>query len=259
MEEALTINAAGIRFHASQLGSKPRAVFLHGFGGDIQTWDRVWSLLGENLPALRYDQRGFGQTIDTTQTPFAHADDLLAILNALNIDQCDLIGVSMGGAIALNFALTHPQRVRKLILISPGMVAWEWSEEWRVLWRQIIAKARAGAMEEARQLWWQHPLFATTRNSAAGAALYQSIMRYSGTQWVHDNQKLMVPDVERLHTLQVSTLMLTGAADHADFRLIASLIEASAPNVSRIDWPDFGHLLPLEYPAGCAREILSFL
>jgi pimeloyl-ACP methyl ester carboxylesterase len=114
-------------------------------------------------------------------------------------------------------------------------------------------------MDEARQLWWQHPLFATTRSGAASAPLYQSIMAYSGAQWVHDNQKLMLPDVERLHTLQARTLLLTGARDLEDFRLIADLIEASATDVTRMDWPDYGHLLPLENPAGCAREIRSFI
>lgn len=259
MEKTLTINAAGIRFHAKQLGAQPRAVFLHGFSGDLQTWDLMWPLLGAALPALRYDQRGFGQSIDNSQVPFSHADDLLAILNARNIERCDLVGVSMGGAIALNFALDHPERVRNLILISPGMVAWEWSEAWRGLWQDIVAKARAGAMEEARQLWWQHPLFATTRDGAASDVLQQSIMRYSGAQWIRDNQKMMLPDVERLHALQVRTLLLTGACDLEDFRLIADLIEASASAVTRIDWPGCGHLLQLENPAGCVREIRAFL
>ncbi len=88
--------------------------------------------------------------------------------------------------------------------------------------------------------------------------LYQSIMGYSGAQWVHDNQKLMLPDVERLHTLQARTLLLSGVRDLEDFRLIADLIEASASDVTRIEWPDCGHLLPLENPAACAREIRSF-
>ncbi len=137
LERALTINAAGIGFHARQLGAQPRAVFLHGFGGDLHTWDSMWPLLDDELPALRYDQRGFGQSVESSQPLFSHADDLLAILGALNIERCDLVGVSMGGAIALNFALDHPERVQKLILISPGMVAWEWSDAWRALWRAI--------------------------------------------------------------------------------------------------------------------------
>jgi pimeloyl-ACP methyl ester carboxylesterase len=258
-EKALTIDAAGIAFNARQLGEQPRAVFLHGFGGDLSTWDFVWSALGNSLPALRYDLRGFGQSVDNNAEPFSHSDDLLGILNALNMECCDLIGVSMGGAIALNFALDYPGRVRNLVLISPGIVAWEWSAAWKTLWRSIVAKARAGDMDAARQLWWQHPLFATTRVSAAGSALFESIMRFSCVQWLRDNQKMTLPDVERLHQLNIRTLLLTGGRDVEDFRLTAALIEASAAQIKRVDWPERGHLLQLEDPIGCTREILSFL
>lgn len=259
MEKTLAINAGGIDFHARQRGEEPHAVFVHGFGGDLHTWDLLWAAFGENLSAIRYDLRGFGQSIDNSNEPFNHADDLLAILDAKNIECCDLVGVSMGGAIALNFALDHAERVRNLLLISPGIVAWEWSDAWKALWRPIVTKARAGDMDGARQLWWQHPLFATTRNSEGASALYESIMRYSGAQWVRENHKMMLPDIERLHQLCVRTLLLTGEQDFEDFRLTADLIEASATNLKRIDWPNRGHLLQLEDPGSCMREIVSFL
>jgi pimeloyl-ACP methyl ester carboxylesterase len=108
-------------------------------------------------------------------------------------------------------------------------------------------------------LWWAHPLFATTRDSIGGLALYDSIMRYSGEQWINDHHQLMLPDVERLHLLATRTLLLTGGCDLDDFRLMADLIEASACKVQRIDYPLHGHLLHLEDPASCAKHITAFL
>ena len=259
MENSRIIRTAGTGFHASQTGATPRAVFIHGFGGDLHTWDGVWTSLGGALPALRYDLRGYGQTASGDGRPFAHADDLLAVLDALGMELVDLVGVSMGGGIALNFTLDHPQRVRNLVLISPGLVAWEWSVEWRETWQPIVDRARAGALEEARRLWWQHPLFASTRTSPAGAALRQSIMRFRGDQWIRDEHRPMLPDVDRIHLLQTRTLLQTGDRDLADFRLIAALLEASAGNLTRIDYPGLGHMLHLEDAAGCARDILAFL
>lgn len=259
MERALTIRAAGVDFRARQVGDRPGAVFLHGFGSDLHTWDAVFSVLGEALPALRYDLRGFGRSVCRDDAPFSHTDDLLAILDTLTLEQCDLIGVSMGGGVALNFALDRPERVRSLVLVSPALVAWEWSDEWRAMWRPIVERARAGAAAEARRLWWQHPLFATTRDSVAGPSLFESIMRYPGAQWVHDNHRPMLPDVDRLTALKTRTLLLTGGRDLKDFRLIADLIEGSAANVMRIDLPGAGHLLHLENAADCARHVLSFL
>lgn len=259
MDNVITIRTGGVDFHARQLGGRPRAVFLHGFGGDLHTWDGVWSVLGENLPALRYDLRGFGQTLCESEASFNHAADLLALLDAAEIRQCDLIGVSMGGGVALNFALDHPERIRNLVLVSPALVAWEWSEGWREWWRPIVERARAGKMDEARRLWWRHPLFATTRKSRARQALYDSIMRFSGSQWVHDNHEMVPPDVERLHLLRTRTLLLTGGRDLEDFRLIADLIEASVPDVERVDLPACGHMLHLEEPVVCADRILTFV
>jgi len=263
MTDILTISTPNVDFRVSRQGAHPSAVFVHGFGDDLHSWDSLWSALdenlGENFTALRYDLRGFGSSVCRQQVPFRHADDLLTVLDASAIDRCDLIGVSMGGSIVLNFTLDHPERVRNLVLISPHPVAWEWSQSWLELLQPIVACARAGALDEARRLWWEHPLFSTTRASAAGPALFESIMRFHGEQWVHDHHELMLPDVERLHLLTTRTLLLTGGRDLEDFRLIADLIEASSDQVRRIDDPARGHLLHLEDPAGCAMRIGAFL
>lgn len=259
MDIVRIIQASGIQFHARQRGDEPRVLFLHGFASDLHTWDRLWAELGDALPALRYDLRGFGKSTHGDERPFSHADDLHNIVDALGTDIVDLVGVSMGGGIALNFTLDNPQRVRRLVLISPSLVAWEWSEEWRELWQPIVERARAGALEEARRMWWRHPLFATTRASAAAPSLRESIMRFSGDQWLRDNHRPMLPDVDRIHMLETRTLLLTGDRDLEDFRLIAALLEAAAGNLSRIDHPGLGHLLHMEDAAGCAGEILAFL
>lgn len=259
METAETIEAAGIEFCARQRGDHPQTVFLHGFGGDLLTWDRLWAALGEDFPGLRYDLRGFGRTIDRGSEPYSHTDDLLAILDSRQIDRCIPVGVSMGGAIALNFALSHPGRVAKLVLISPALVAWEWSEDWKNLWRPIIGRARAGAMDEARELWWRHPLFTTTRHSPAARDLRDAIGRFSGSQWVSDREKPALPDIDRLHRLAVDTLLLTGERDVEDFRVIADAIASSVTHLTRIDVPGRGHLLHMEDPDACARHIRRFI
>jgi len=233
-------------------------VFLHGLGDDLRTWDSVWEAMGDGLGALRYDLRGFGKTV-CSGVPFRHADDLLSLLDAAGIQCCDLVGVSEGGSVAINFTLDHPERVRSLILVSPGLGAWEWSQAWQELWQPIVTSARRGDLAEARRLWWEHPLFSTTRASDARDILFASIMRFSGRQWIRDYQEPQLPDLERLHLLKTRTLLLTGGQDLDEFRLIADLLEASVNNLQRIDYPVRGHLLHLEDPAECARKIGAFL
>lgn len=253
------VQRADAALQAEMRGTRPSAVFVHGFGGDRHGWDGIWDRLDDTLDAVRYDLRGFGQSEALAQTPYSHSDDLLAVIDAAGIERADLIGISLGGSVAFQCALDYPERVRRLVLISPLIAGWEWSEEWRTLWRQITSAARAGRMDEARALWLAHPLFETTRGSGAAAVLAQSIARYSGAQWIADNEKPCLPALDRLPFLQAPTLLLTGARDMPDYRLIADLIEGSAPEVTRIDYPDYGHMLTLEAPDICSAAIGEFL
>lgn len=253
------IRAADLEFNTHQSGDHPEIVFLHGFGSDLHAWDGVWDIIAPKMGALRYDLRGFGQTVCERNEPFCHADDLLAILDALQIDTVTVCGVSMGGAVALHFALEHPDRIDKLVLISPALVAWEWSEKWKALWRPIVDLARAGKIDEARERWWQHPLFASTRNSRGAQPLRDMIMRFSGAQWIRDYERPSLPEVEHLYTLRVPTLLMTGELDMEDFRLIADVIEGSTDRVTRIDMPVLGHSLQMEDPELCAHHLLKFV
>lgn len=234
-------------------------IFVHGFGGSRHDWQPVVDALPATLPLVTFDQRGFGQSAGEPGVPFSHADDLLALLDALAVDQADLCGISLGGATVLNFALSHPQRVRRLILVSPLMVGWSWSDDWIERWKAIGRKARAGDLDAARELWWQHPLFASARSCPNASLLRASIMAFHGRQWVQDDQRPELPETERLHTLAPCTLLMTGALDTPDFRLIAEVIAASSAQVERIDFADAGHLLNLEKPGELAAQIARFV
>jgi pimeloyl-ACP methyl ester carboxylesterase len=248
----------GVQLHLEEQGKGPYTVFVHGFGGDLHSWDSLWHFLGDRH-LLRYDLRDFGRSRATSDAAFTHTGDLAALLKARSVGQCDLIGISMGGAVALSFALDHPDIVRSLVLISPQISGWEWSEPWRAKWQNIAGLARAGKMDEAKNLWWEHGLFETTRNSPAGVVLRHEIEAFAGRQWVRDNHELVMPDIERLHELQAPTLLLTGARDLDEFRLMAEIIEASAGTVKRIDVQGAGHLLHMEMPGLCADYISGFL
>lgn len=255
-----SIPVNGAHLVAETTGHGEPFVLLHGLGDDRRTWDPIASVFSPERMVVRYDLRGYGESVEPGAVPFRHAQDLRVVLDTLGIDRCDLMGVSMGGSVALNFSLDFPERVRRLVLISPGLVGWEWSDEWRALWTQITAAARNTGIAEARELWWNHPLFATTRqHSAASDSLRRGILNYSGKHWLHDNEEPAYPDLDRLHALSMPTLLLTGTQDLADFRLIADLIEAAAVQVSRIDVDGAGHLVYLEYPEIVVSAVRRFL
>jgi pimeloyl-ACP methyl ester carboxylesterase len=258
--DQFSVAVAGARLAGEQRGDGPPLVFVHGMAGTRHEWDRLIAALPVGLAALTYDLRGFGQSAAEDSVPFSHADDLLALFEARGIEQAALVGLSMGGAIALNFALSHPERVERLVLISPHMTGWEASDDWKALWRGVAQAARAGDMAGARDLWFGHPMFAALREHPDLAAeLRRSLADYPGAQWVRDWQRAELPDVDRLHTLAVPTLLLTGTRDHQDLRLIADVIEAAAPQVRRIDYADTGHMVHMERTGEVARAIGQFI
>ncbi|WP_395332305.1 alpha/beta hydrolase [Novosphingobium sp. BL-8H] len=251
---------AGVRREGTGQDAGTPLVLAHGFGGSWQDWDAVIAALPPERPLIAYDARGFGASTAEPGVPFSHADDLLALLDALEIERADLCGLSMGGGNVLHFALDHPDHVRRLILVSPLMLGWSWTSDWIDRWKAMGRAARAGNMAAARELWWHHPLFDSTREIPQAAAhLKASIEAFPGRQWAQDDQRAELPEVDRLTDLSVPTLLLTGERDTEDFRLIAELIAGAGQNVARIDHAGAGHLLNLEIPEVLAGEIAAFL
>ena len=230
MPGAFTVAVEGAVLSGETRGEGTPLVLLHGMAGERRDWDRLVAALPANLPLLRYDLRGFGESEAQPGLPYSHADDLLAVFDALEIERAPVLGLSMGGGVALNCALGHPDRVSHLILISPAMIGWEWSDEWRGLWRGVAQAARDGDLALARDRWWMHPMFAVIRETDAAGELRAAIDAYHGRQWFADSQRDELPDIDRLHTLAVPTLLLSGERDVPDIRLIADMIAAAAPD-----------------------------
>src|SRR5918997_4956790 len=99
-------------------GEGPPLVLLHAGIADRRVWRDVVPLL--DAPVVAYDRRGFGETPPGPEG-FAHLDDLFAVLDATVAEPPWLVGNSMGGALALDAAVTAPERLAGLVLIAPAV------------------------------------------------------------------------------------------------------------------------------------------
>jgi len=118
------VEVAGLRLHLRDTGPRdaPAIVLLHGFGSSLHTWDAWAALLEADHRVIRFDLPGFGLTgADPTgdYTDTRSIAVLAALLDQLDLPRAALIGNSMGGRIAWAFAAAHPDRVAKLVLVSP--------------------------------------------------------------------------------------------------------------------------------------------
>ncbi len=114
-----TTDANGVSLHYELAGTGPRLLCISGTGGDLRDRPRLTDgPLGEHFEVLSYDQRGLGQS-STPAWPYAMADfaaDADALLDAVDWDDCAVLGISFGGMVAQEVAIRHPGRVRRLVL-----------------------------------------------------------------------------------------------------------------------------------------------
>ncbi len=107
------------KLHHTREGNGPDLLLVHGVGSNHTDWQAISEKLARRFTVLRCDLRGHGQSPapDGDWTINDLSSDLIALLDALNIQKTHLAGFSLGGLIAQRFALDHPQRLHKLSLI----------------------------------------------------------------------------------------------------------------------------------------------
>lgn len=123
----LTVQIGGARLAARQLGEGLPVVFLHAGVCDKRMWqDQMAMVAEEGWQAIAYDRRGYGES-EAPDEAFSHVDDLETVLKALDIHAAVFVGCSMGGGLAVDFALRHPGRVIGLVLIGTSVTGAPWT------------------------------------------------------------------------------------------------------------------------------------
>ena len=115
------IPVPGGRLYAVGEGDGPPIVLLHAGVVDSRVWEPFVPLLTDaGYRTIRYDARGFGRS-ETEDVEFSRVDDLLAVLDAFGIERAALVGNSQGGQIALDLAVSRPDRVAALVQLASGI------------------------------------------------------------------------------------------------------------------------------------------
>jgi pimeloyl-ACP methyl ester carboxylesterase len=137
-------------------GEGPAITLIHPGLWDSRTWDpQVPVLVDAAFRVIRYDVL-VGRSSRLTGEPYSHVRDLEALLDALEVPLTILVGCSMGGAIAIDFTLEHPDRVAALAVAASGLGGFEALEEEEDWWERtnapIEAAIEAGDLERAEDL-----------------------------------------------------------------------------------------------------------
>ena len=242
-------------------GNGEPVVFLHGFGLDSRMWAPQFEALQSTFRVIRYDIRGFGRSPLPSHAPYAHEDDLNALLTSLDAAPAHVVGLSMGGRIALRFAAAYPGSVRSLVLSDSAVDGQDWSSEWLTRWNGMSEVARGGQLAEAKRQWLEHPLFDPARaHPPVVSLLTRMVEDYSGWHWLNDDtvRVPVPPSVERLGEIRAPSLVITGSRDLQDFQRIADFLAQNLPAARRIFIPDSGHMTNLEEPQAFNAALRGF-
>jgi pimeloyl-ACP methyl ester carboxylesterase len=259
MTETFKLNIGSAELACDRSGKGKPLIFLHAGVGDRRMWRYQMVDLSDSYQVVACDRRGFGETI-TADKAFSQVEDLRKLLDKLRISTVSLVGCSQGGRIAIDFTLTYPQRVTKLILISsavsgapeiqPRFDALEEAEE-------INDLARVNAIEA--NLWLDGATSAKGRVSGAVRELFLD-MNGIALRMPELTQEIEPSNAyERLTELSLPVLVIWGELDFPYIKQRCKYIVDTIPNAKGEEILNTAHLPNLEKPEIINKLLGDFL
>jgi 3-oxoadipate enol-lactonase len=234
-------------------------VFINSLGTDWRIWNEVVPHFEGRFRVVRYDKRGHGLS-DCPPAPYSirdHAEDLAGLLDVLSIETAVLIGISVGGLIAQDFAAAWPERVQQLVLCDTAAKIGT-----AEMWNGRIHTLRAAGMEPLADAilsrWFA--LGFGRQNPAAYQGYRHMLTRTPVTGYIGTCEAIRDADLtEATRTIQAPTLVLCGAEDSATTPEVVRGLAALLPNACYEEIPKAGHLPCVEQPEATAVAIIKFL
>jgi 3-oxoadipate enol-lactonase len=241
------------RLALSVAGKGDTVLFLHGIGGNRHSWDAQVEFFSRHFRAAAWDARGYGDSEDY-EGPLdfsAFTGDVLRVLDHLQAQKIHLVGLSMGGRIARNFALAHPERLKSLVLAntSPGFGALSPAQVSAFLEQ----RRKLDPVAQAKRLLGPASPFAAFERlvSALGAVHVDSYLKTLEASVVQD----LAAPVEQI---RVPTLVIGGKFDPLYSMDIARGLAERIPGAKLVEIA-CGHVSNLEDPERFNAVVLEFL
>ncbi len=244
----LPVAGADLSYEIEGVGSA--VLLIHGFSLDGRMWDDQMPALRDIATVVRIDLRGFGRSsMPAPGVEYSHSGDVLALLDHLGIGSAVIVGLSLGGLVALHVALVAPERVRALVLLDPLLDGVPWDPDADRAMAAAEHAATTDGVAPAKDLWLAHPFFAAARRDPRLAAHLAALVDpYTCFHWTHDDpcEPLRPSPNAQLEQIAAPTTVVVGELDVPCFRTMADVVSARVPVSRTIIVPDAGHMVNLE-------------
>ena len=262
----------GLKVHLRDEGPRdaPVIVLLHGSNADLHTWDAWASALKGRYRVVRFDTIGHGLTgavpgKDYSQAAMARLVERVA--DKLGLQRFVLAGNSMGGAVAVTYALDHPQRLDALVLVDAGGAPKKGQARGNIGFR-LAAMPGVNKLAQSITPRWliERSLHQTVSNQAvvtpAAVDRYWELLRYPGNReatMLRFSTPRATFDPARLQTLRLPVLILSGEQDALISVEGAHWYQRNIPGSRLVTYPGIGHLAKEEAAGPTAAEAAAFM
>jgi 3-oxoadipate enol-lactonase len=247
-------------------GEGPPVVLIHAGIADSRMWEPQLESFSRSHKVVRVDLPGFGRSPIETE-PISYRSAVAEAMDATGVERATLVGTSLGGRTALEFALDFPQRATALVLVGAGIDDHQWSEEVEAFGEEEEAAFVRGDFDAAVKanldLWLAGPqrtldeIPKPIRDLVAEMQL-QAFLNTEGLTELRAD-RLDPPASRRLGEVSVPTLVITGDEDVRDILQIADRLAREIPGAERARIAGAAHLPSLERPEEFDGIVLGFL
>lgn len=259
-------SSTGLAFEVAGRGEP--LVLVHAGVADRRMWDPQWPSFVVAHQVVRYDLRGYGESLPPTG-PWSHHADLLELLGELGIERAHLVGASVGAGIAVEAALARPRAVASLILAAPGGALYgDAVDDLRAVWHDEIEALDRGDIDAAVEVNLRAWVDGRGRPSAAVDPALRAFVgemqraAFELPEWDQENapeSELEPPAHARLAEIACPTLIVVGETDQVATLEAAHRLVADVPDARFVSWPDAAHMLTLERSEEFGRLVLDFV
>jgi pimeloyl-ACP methyl ester carboxylesterase len=228
-------------------------VLLHDGILHSAVFDDIWPALCARFHVVRYDRRGYGASPAAT-APYTPAKDLEALMKMLGIEHATLVGSSSGAGVAVDFTLSHPESVDRLVLVGPWVSGYDASFGFLARTLKLLVLFKLGNVNGAVK----DPYILTKHADAERARVATLLRAYPGNVTAGTKEQPLAIAKPRLGEIRKPTLIVVGEIDIKDVQEQAKALEAAIPGARRVVLPG-GHLLYLEHPKTFAETVTAFI
>jgi 2-hydroxy-6-oxonona-2,4-dienedioate hydrolase len=242
-------------------------VMIHAGVADRRQWNHEFTDFAQSYQVIRYDMRGYGKS-EPVDGEFSHMSDLVSLLDALEIrTPLIMMGCSMGGGLAMDFALTYPSRVKALILVGAGPSGLKLEVETPSKFAEAEKAFEAGDLdlvaEIETQIWFDGRDRTPDQVDQAMRKLLWEMDRIALSNEVKQLGKRLpntqTPAFDRLASLDMPVLVIVGAHDTPYILAAADYITENIQSARKVIIEDAAHLPNMDHPQEFQGIVKDFL